>query len=708
MRTIVQFLALALLTLGSVAQAAHTQARLIFSTSAAKPGETVLAGIHLRMDPEWHIYWKNPGASGIPTSIEWELPPGVAATEIQWPVPHKLPPDELTTYVYEKEVVLIVPLQISPEAKPGELTLKAKVAWLECKEQCLPGDANVSAKLVIGDATIASPDAALIGSWQRRVPNLFEGTVHAVWETPKSDKLRPVVIEWTSPHKGDADFYPFASEDFEVLADVERLSSETGKIRLRKIVKRFEADWPKDISGVLIEGKGEEKSGFQMLASIEAGTATGGGTETESINAAAARPLWEMLLYAFLGGMILNIMPCVLPVIALKILGFVSESRSEPKHVRKLGMVYGLGVLVSFLALAVLVIGVTAAGKQAGWGMQFGNGPFLVGLTVLVTLVALSLFGLFEINPGARVLNSAGTLASKQGSSGAFFNGVLATILATPCTAPFLGVALGFAFAQPPAIIVLMFLTIGLGLAFPYVLLSFQPAWLKFLPKPGAWMERFKVAMGFPMLATAVWLFSLTFSFYGEDAWLVALFMVVIGCAAWIYGEFIQRSRARPIVTWATLLALLAGGYVYVLEKELNWRHPSAISTNGKISNKADGIQWQPWSREAVAQAQSEGRPVLVDFTAKYCLTCKANKKFAIEIPSVKAKLKEINAVALIGDNTLFPPAIAEELARHGREGVPLVLVFPGQPGAPPEILPATLTPGIVLNALDRAAKKNS
>jgi thiol:disulfide interchange protein DsbD len=413
-----------------------------------------------------------------------------------------------------------------------------------------------------------------------------------------------------------------------------------------------------------------------------------------------------MLLYAFLGGLILNVMPCVLPVIALKILGFVGQAKDEPRQVRKLGLIYALGVQVSFLLLAGLVVGVKAAGHKAGWGMQFGNPQFLVLLTALVTLVALNLFGLFEINPGGRVMGAAGTLASKHGPAGAFFNGVLATILATPCTAPFLGAALGFAFTQAAGIIVLMFVVVGLGLASPYVILSWQPAWLKFLPKPGAWMERFKVAMGFPMLATAVWLFSLIPLHYGKRSLWLGLFLVILALAAWIYGEFVQRGRAHRGLGMAAALVLLVGGFLYAVEGELRWRSPvPETSLAGSLKEGPDGIDWQRWSPTAVTQARAQGHSVFVDFTADWCLTCQANKRIAIDIPSVRAMLKQGNTVALLGDYTRLPDNITTELNRFGRAGVPLVLVYPKNPNAPPTVLPEVLTPSIVLDALERAAR---
>jgi thiol:disulfide interchange protein DsbD len=412
-----------------------------------------------------------------------------------------------------------------------------------------------------------------------------------------------------------------------------------------------------------------------------------------------------MLLYAFIGGLILNIMPCVLPVIALKILGFVSEARSEPRRVRSLGFIYALGVLVSFLALAAVVIGVKSAGHHAGWGMQFGSPVFVVCLTTLVTLVALDLFGVFEVTLGGRTLDAAGNLASKHGAPGAFFNGLLATTLATPCTAPFLSGALGFAFAQRAPVIVLVFLTVGTGLAAPYVLLSCNPAWLKFLPKPGAWMEKFKIAMGFPMLATTVWLFNVASSSYGKNVLWLGVFLVVVAFAAWIFGEFVQHGSKHKTAAAIIVLILLLGGYAFALEKELDWRSPVLGTAAGSIQNPAGGIDWQPWSPEAVAQARAAGKPVLVDFTADWCLTCQVNKKLAIEIPSVRAKLKEMNAVALIGDYTHFPDAITAELNRYNAAGVPLVLVYPKNPDSPAIVLPQILTPGIVLNALNQAAQ---
>jgi thiol:disulfide interchange protein DsbD len=705
------------------ASAAHTQVRLVLSASTARPGDTVLAGVDMKMEPDWHTYWKNPGAAGYATKIEWQLPPGVTAGEIQWPLPEKLPPAEVTTYGYDDEVVLLVPLKLAADLKPGPLDLKAKVSWLECKEACIPGSGNVATTLNIGDQNKASADAAVIQSWQKKVPPSAESypwPASTWWEKTNNNDTRSLIIEGSGTLKAPwgladkADFFPDASDTFEVQGATEILSAQSHDFALRKLVQKFSGDWPKEISGVIVMESSGERIGIEVKLPVAEKTPADktiptspeSRTGVSPVRAGETPALLSMLLYAFIGGLILNIMPCVLPVIALKILGFVGESRSDPRHVRKLGLVYALGVLVSFLVLAAVVIGVKTAGHRAGWGMQFGSPVFVVCLTTLVTLVALNLFGVFEVTLGGRTLDAAGGLASKHGAAGAFFNGVLATALATPCTAPFLSIALGFAFAQKAPVILLMFLAVGVGLAAPYVVLSWNPAWLKFLPKPGAWMEKFKIAMGFPMLATAVWLFNLAAGSYGKSVLWLGVFLVLVAFAAWIFGEFVQRGRTRKGLALVIALILLVGGYAFALENQLRWREPvTEADATGSLKESVDGIDWQRWSPEAVAKARSEGRPVIVDFTADWCLTCQVNKKTSIEIPSVRAKLKSLNAVALLGDYTHFPDNITAELNRFNRAGVPLVLIYPKAATALPIVLPEILTPGIVLDALDRAAR---
>jgi thiol:disulfide interchange protein DsbD len=714
---------------GLAASAAYTQVRLVLSADTVRPGDTVLAGVDLKMDPGWHTYWENPGEAGMATKVQWQLPPGVTAGEIQWPLPEKLPPAEVTTYGYNDEVMLVIPLKFAPDCKPGSLELKAGVSWLECKTECIPGNTDVAATINVAAGTKASADAALVQSWLSKAPTTDGLPLHAWWETPATNDERPLIIasQGTTATRNvtydSVDLFPAASSDYEVEPAVQVIPAASSLFQLRKFVKKYAGDWPKEISGVLVTQTGAQRNGVVVELPIAsqppAGEAvftqssSGGGTaanlsgprmENGGPPAPPSKSLWKILLYAFVGGLILNIMPCVLPVIALKILGFVGEARSQPGRVRALGLVYALGVLVSFLALAAVVIGVKAAGHHAGWGMQFSSPVFVVCLTTLVTLVALNLFGVFEVTLGGRALDAAGHLASKSGAPGAFFNGLLATALATPCTAPYLAPALGFAFAQSSSVIVLVLVFVGLGLAAPYVVLSWHPGWLKFVPPPGAWMEKFKKAMGFPMLLTAVWLFNLAIGDYGPNVLWLGVFLVLMAFAAWIFGEFVQRGRARKGVGLVIALVVAIGGYVFVLEDQLHWRAPLTITHSpGAAEASPGGISWQPWSPAAVAQARAAGHPVLVDFTADWCLTCQVNKKIAIDVPSVRQKLKELNAVALVGDYTHFPDSITTELNRYDRAGVPLLLVYPKNPAAQAIVLPQVLTPGIVLNALNRS-----
>ena len=699
----------------TLVRAAHTTANLIFAAESVRPGSTILAGVELEMEPEWHTYWKNPGQSGQATEIKWQLPPGVIAGEIQWPVPEKLPPAEVTTYAYLGKTVLIVPLTFASNIAAGPLEISANVSWLECNEACIQASAKLKKTLLVANENKASAQTDFLAAWQKKLPQVApQRQLSARWEKPAADGTRSFVLEGSGlPNDflaADkitfADFFPAASDKFEVQPNIEILAANENKIQWRKFVKKFEGEWPNELSGLLVFGTNDSRTGIEVKFPITEIIKPAATSVAVMENNTPAKPLWMMLISAFIGGLILNIMPCVLPVIALKILGFVSEAKSSPRRVRALGGIYTIGVLLSFLVLATLVIGVKAAGNHPGWGMQFGSPIFLVCLITLVTLIALNLFGVFEVVLGGGALNTAGELASKSGASGAFFNGVLATVLATPCTAPFLGAALGFAFLQPASIIILIFLTVGLGLSTPYLVLSWNPAWLKFLPKPGAWMEKFKVGMGFPMLATVVWLCFVAHSSFGKNTFWLVGFLVVLAFAAWVFGEFYQRGRSRKTLALLITFALLAIGYFFILEKQLHWRAPfKETNISNSLKESADGIDWQPWSPEAVIKARAAGKIVLVDFTADWCLTCQVNKRTSIEIPSVREALKSLNCVAFIADYTHSPANITAELNRLKRAGVPLVIIYPKNPDAPLVLLPEVLTPSLVLNALTDAAK---
>lgn len=710
------------LAMALVAQGAATEARLVLPVETVKAGETVTVGVLLEMKEGWHTYWKNSGESGSATKINWALPAGVTAGEIQWPLPERYETGGLTTFVYHDKALLLIPLTFGSQVPAGDIELKAKVSWLECEKICVPGRTEIAGTLKISTETkVDAANAALIKAWDNKFPKASGFlNANAAWDGSVKDGKRTLLVQ--IPTSKDAlqwDFFPYRGDGFEVSPKSEAIGSDPVSTKIKKVISVDEDKWPTEIKGVIVGGASADKPSIGFEASIpisstlSAPVSASNSSDVKTTTAATPQPnpqsLFMMLIYAFIGGMILNIMPCVLPVISLKILGFVKQSQEAPGRVRAMGLLYGLGVVVSFLVMAGFVIALQQAGKATSWGMQFQNGQFLVVLTLLVTLISLNLFGVFEVSAGDNVMGAAGQLASKKGSSGAFFNGVLATILATPCTAPFLGISLGFAFSQPPVIILLFFVTIALGLASPYVILSFQPKWLRFLPKPGAWMEKFKILMGFPMLATAIWLFSLAANHFGNRGvlWL-GLLLVLISLAAYIFGEFVQRGQKHQgaATMLALLIAVISTGYI--LEGELQWRNPSVQSQSGQsLAHESKvGIDWKKWTSMEVANARKEGHVVFVDFTADWCTTCQWNKKTSIELIEVKKKLDAVNAVSLLGDYTHEDPAIAQELKKYDRAGVPLVLVYPADPNAAPIVLPEILTPSIVLEALEKAGAK--
>lgn len=693
----------------------NTEVQLLLSHSQAQPGQTITAALRMVSKPGWHTYWINPGDAGLPATVEWQIPAGFEFGPTQFPVPEKLTIARIFAYVYDGEVLLLMPLRIPANASAGAVSLRGTASWLECDDKtCLPQDAPIAASLTIADKAEPSGNAALIEQWRERLPKESPPfPVSAQWEAPTSTNSRPLVIEW-SPKSAveQPDFFPLPSDKYSIPGETERLSASPDKVRLRKTVQLLEGSWPSAMGGLILNQTGQGGHSAWQVSLAPSGITAASAAATASPvllgGQGEKRSLLAILALAFLGGLILNIMPCVLPVIALKILGFVNQSSEDARRVRELGIIYMLGVLASFLVLAGLIISIKKATGAANWGFQMQNPYFVVGMTVLVTLIALNLFGVFEIQLGGAALGTAANLASKEGRAGAFYNGVLATLLATPCTAPALGAAVGAVITQPSHIVILTFLTIGFGLALPYVLLSWNPRWLKMLPKPGAWMERFKNSMGFPMLATALWLLSVAGKHFGKSGFLwIGLFLIFLALAVWIWGEFVQRGSRHRGWAMGLAIAIALGGYAYALESQLHWRAPRLAENSGGVEIEPGGIPWQKWSPAAVQQARAAGHPVLIDFTADWCLTCQVNKSTSLEIESVKRKLKETGAVPFLADFTLRNPQIAEELRRYDRAGVPLVIVLPGDPAAAPIILPELLTPGLVLEALDLAAGKS-
>lgn len=699
----------------------QTRVKLLLSHEVARPGETITAALEVSSNPKWHTYWRNPGDAGIATTVKWDLPAGITAGEIQWPVPHKMTLIGLSAYVYEGTEYLLVPLKVSDAAKPGDFTLKADVAWLECAEQCIDQKGSVANTLTIGSESKPSLATSIIENARGRLPKSpAPFTATAKWDSPGAGEERVLSIQWeASEPAANPDFYPFESTNYTAEGATTNETSGNNVVLKKKFSRpSISTAWPASIHGLVINDSSAEKPiGYEMELKLPAEVGGFGAFTNAAVVSGGVQfgPPEEdtsfiiVLGLAFLGGLILNIMPCVLPVIALKILSFVNQSGSDPRRARQLGLIYALGVLASFAVLAGIVIAVQKTGEIASWGMQFQSPVFLVVMITLVTLIGLNLFGVFEITLGGKAMGAASELSSREGPAGAFFNGILATVLGTSCTAPFLTFAVGYALSQSAIVTILLFLMMGVGLAFPYVVFTWNPKLLRIMPKPGAWMEKFKVAMGFPMLATAIWLYSVAVKahFAENGAFWLATFLLLVSFSVWIYGAFVQRGRSRKpfgVAMAAVVLALAVGG---VLEKKLQWRNPVYAKRAATVAGN-NGVDWKSWSPEAVAAARAEGRPILVDFTADWCFSCKVNLISSIEIESVEKKLREINAVALLGDFTGKDPAIAQELKKFKRSAVPLVLVYPSDSTQPPLILPAILTPNIVLEALDQAAGKSA
>ena len=684
-----------------------TKVKLLISHETAKSGSTIMAGIEMTMDEGWHTYWSNPGTAGIPTSVKWELPDWVTAGEIQWPVPEKFQSLGSTGYGYKNTILLIVPLFVSENAPLGQVELSAKVSWLECEIQCNPRNQEVSANFVIGQALKESSSANTFRYWKEKIPQRAPVNIikaKAWWGEEINQDERRFIVEFDSEEAGsEVDFFSFKYADFEFSPESKINFFDDSKVRVEKTVLKFEGQWPVRAQGLLVFNLNdyEKTRAVELDIPIEI-------ERSATLNLKANnQSLGMILLYAFLGGLLLNVMPCVLPVISLKILGFVNHGHESKARVRMLGVLYGMGVFVSFMILATIVISVKSAGELASWGMQMSNPQFVVLLTILVTLVALNLFGIFEVTLGS-VGVAAGSVSSKEGASGAFFNGVLATVLATPCTAPFLAPALGFAFMQSADLIILIFAFVALGLALPYVILSWNPKWLRFLPKPGPWMEKFKISMGFPMMGTVIWLFMLNYEYYGDRILWLGIFLIILSMSLWVFGEFFQRGTKRKGLALGIAGLLGIGGFIFGLEGQFQWRNPidSNLKSVDVVQDFPGGIQWHNWSPSAVIAAQKNGQTVLVDFTAKWCMTCIANKKTSIDISSVRSLIAEKNIKAFRADFTRRPDHITRELAKWNRVGVPLVLVFSADINKKPQILPEVLTPSIVLEALNKSAAK--
>jgi len=661
----------------SSADAPHVHVQLVFPATELYSGVGDHGGLYFKLEQGWHVYWQNAGDSGEPPHIHWTLPEGVIAGPLQFPAPKRLPLGPLMDFGYEDEVLFPFVLDLATAAKPGPVVLHAKVDWLVCREVCIPGKAalEVNRNILLHApmvATEAEPDSSI---W-KRLGNLLPTPL------PASDKpvFQATTVGFrlaveTGQRESSATFFPADQDILDNPAPQKLTPTATGFILDLKKDANLAAS-PAQLKGVL-ELSGERA--YELVALPG---------KVAAVPEASGSMLFRAAGLAFLGGLLLNLMPCVFPVLFLKGLALVRSANEERHKLRAHGYVYAAGILVSFWVLVAVLLGLRAAGARLGWGFQFQSPVFLGLMAGLLFFLGLSLAGQFEI--GLTWTSAGGSLAAKQGYTGSFFTGVLAVVVATPCAAPFMGAAIGYALAQPAAVTFAVFTALALGLAAPYVALTLQPAWTRWMPKPGVWMEVLKQAVSVPIFGTAIWLAWVLAQAYGADV-LAALLVswLLLAMAGWFLGRW-------PATRWATAVAALIVVGAIAVSVWAPGKLAAAPETAG--SAQAHG-RWEPWSAEAVSRYQAQGRPVFVDFTASWCLSCQVNERVALNQPAVQKAFSDANVALLRADWTQHDDAIAEALAALNRSGVPAYALYvPGKKD--PQLLPEALTPNIVIGAL--------
>lgn len=715
-------------------------ARLLSDQQTVQPGETVRLGVLLEQDPGWHTYWHSPGDVGKPPEIEWSLVDGAVASAVVFPVPHRYDQQGQISYGYDKENMVFTEVTI-PEGQPaGDITVKADVRWVVCEAQCIPGGASLELPLTVAEAAVDSPLSTLFDYYASTHPTPVEQidafdtemalSVPKVGPeqsfqvtlllTPKDGKTMVARQEeghWPA-------FAPIADGNF-MVNEVALQQTESGSVLVTMTAETFmlfegdplpTGDRIGGLFQVEVDGqvyKTELVMNLPWVAELDPASVVEAAVEGEGIDEASVIPeapqqemsLIGALLLAFVGGSILNIMPCVLPVLTLKLYSLIGQQDISNTERRNAGLAYTAGILASFFALAVAVLTLkTMTGASVGWGFQFQYPGYVAALATIVFVFGLNLFGVFEIpTPGSNAMADA---SDKEGILGYFMTGVFATLLATPCSAPFLGTGMGFAFSLPPVGVIFFFLVAGLGLAFPFLIIAFVPAMMRFLPKPGGWMDGFKQVLGFTLIATAVWLVDVLGGQVGQDGVTGFLaFLTCVGLSAWFFGFFgsaietTQRQVGSLVA--ATLFSALGGVFFLELEfaeDECTSTEVAAVET----LDFSEEIPWQPFSNEAVASLS--GQPIFIDFTADWCLTCKVNEQQILETQGVRQHMADNGIVPLKADWTRNDPVITEWLTRFGKAGVPFYLVIPADPSAAPIPLPEVITPQIVKNALTEGA----
>jgi thiol:disulfide interchange protein DsbD len=669
----------------------HVNAELVADKTAIAPGETIHVALRQQIQKGWHTYWRNSGDSGEATQIKWALPAGWQAGDFTWPAPKKLPVGPLMNYGYEGEVLLPVAITAPASAKAGDkVTLKAKASFLVCAEICVPEDDELSLTLPVGSGP-SPPDP----KWGKPIADVLAaapkpGLLAAVFQPrPGGVALAITGAALKGADLAGAYFFPF---DATVIDHAKPQAIDRGPDGLTLTLAPGYAfqggKSPAGISGVLETGG----KAYELAATPGAPPADAGGLGPPAIQARGGDNLGLAVAagFAFLGGLILNLMPCVFPILAMKAASLAAHGGGEnAREARTQGLAFGAGSVLTFVVLAGVLIALKAAGSAVGWGFQLQSPPVVAVLSLLMLAVALNLSGLFEV--GTSLQGAGSGLASRGGAIGSFFTGALAVVVAAPCTAPFMGPALGWALTQPAVAALVVFLALGIGFAAPFVLVAFAPGLLARLPRPGAWMETFKKALAFPMYGAAAWL-AWVLAQQADAEGLAKLFAaaVAVGLAGWLVGIAQRRATmgGKPFP-----LAAAAGVVTVLAVASVTW--PQA---------KAAELQSEPYSPERVAALRAEGRPVFVNYTAAWCVSCQVNDKVAISTHAVRDAFARHKVAYLKADWTKRDGAIAAELAHYGRAGVPLYLVY-GRHGGDGVILPSILTPDIVVKAVEAADK---
>ncbi len=681
--------------LAQFGEASHVSASLISEVTSVQPGQSFWVAVRLNLDKGWHVYWRNPGDTGLETTIDWQLPEGFTAGEIKYPYPERIVEDPLVTYGYHGEIYLLNKIEVDPSVNADQtVTLKGLVSWLECETVCIPGEAQVTVQLPVKDATPQADEKWVRTFADARADLPLEKSDWQVSATTDEGQLiiQAVAPDWYKDALGKIYFFPYQTDIIQYAA--KQINESSGGKYQITIPLRQQPQIPDTLKGVLVSengwrGPGSEKA-IEMITPVssELTSVAGGGSELSSI--------WLAILFSFIGGIILNLMPCVLPVLSIKIMGFVNQAHDAQSQPWKHGIVFMFGVLISFWVLAAALLILKAGGAQLGWGFQLQSPEFIIFLAAFMFLFGLSMFGVFEI--GTSLTTVGGSSKPKGGWTGSFVSGVTATIVATPCTAPFMGSALGFALTQPGWVSIVIFTFLGLGMAFPFVLVSSIPALIKFVPKPGRWMESLKQFMGFLLAATVVWLLWVLGIQAGANAViLVLLNLLLTALAAWIYGRWgnlAMPAKTRTIsITLAVIILAFSNGYTFASVDDY------AVKPQAAVAGK--GIQWQPYTEEAVQTALENGEPVFIDFTAAWCLSCQVNEQVAFGSKEVQEKFKDLGVNAFKADWTSRDERITRALAKYGRNSVPLYVLYNGEADAKPQMLPEIITPGIILEALE-------